>query len=64
MADQTLKFSRKRNTNGTFDLTCPFCYMTIAFGALDSEIDDLERVHGCWEQDRAFFDQLAVKKQA
>lgn len=42
MADQILKFPRKRNANGTFDLTCPFCFLTIASGAYASEVKELE----------------------
>jgi hypothetical protein len=64
MADQIIKSPRKRNTNGTLNLTCPFCNMTIAFGVHASEIEEFERVHGCWEQDRRFFDNAAVKKPA
>lgn len=58
------KFPRKPNTNGTFDITCPFCHLIVAFGANDSEAEELERVHGCWEQDLRFFEQLAGKKPA
>jgi hypothetical protein len=45
MADQILKFPRKRNADGTFDLTCPFCFLTIAFGVRVSEVEALERGH-------------------
>jgi hypothetical protein len=62
MAGQILKFPWKRNANGTFDLTCPFCFLTIAFGAQASEIERLERLHACWEQDRRLFEHPTAKK--
>ena len=59
MAEQILNFRRKRNANGTFDLTCPLCFLTIAFGAGATEVADLERLHACWEQDRRLFNRPA-----
>jgi hypothetical protein len=64
MADQVLNFPSKRNTNGTFDLTCPFCFLTIAFGAHASEVEELERLHACWEQDRRLFEHPTLRKPA
>jgi hypothetical protein len=62
MADPSIKFPCKRNTNGTLDLTCPFCHRIFALGVHDSEIEEIQRSHGCWEQDRRFFDPAVVRK--
>ena len=64
MADQILKFPRKRNANGTFDLTSPFCFLTIAFRAYASEVEELEWLYACWEQDRRLFEHPTVKNPA
>jgi hypothetical protein len=44
-------FHRRVNTNGTFDLICPFCYLTVAHGAREPRLEELARVHLCVKRD-------------
>jgi hypothetical protein len=49
--------------NSPSPLTCPFCFLTIAFGTYASEVEELERLHAYWEQDRRLFEQPTLKDQ-
>jgi hypothetical protein len=61
---QMVQFPRRRNTDGTLDLTCPFCHRVFAFGVRDSDVGEIQRAHGCWEQDRRLFDPGVMRRPA
>lgn len=43
---QNTPFPRRPNTDGTFDLICPRCYLTVARGT-DLAVDAAEERHCC-----------------
>ncbi|WP_263351917.1 hypothetical protein [Acidicapsa acidisoli] len=47
MAATTHAFPRRRNADGTFDLICPKCFLTIIYKAEESELEAAEAGHDC-----------------
>jgi len=54
-------FSRRGDGNGTFDLICPHCFLTIACGVEEQEIVELERAHWCWYRARSLLIGTSTK---
>ena len=46
-------FPRRGDGNGTFDLICPHCVLTIECGVEEQEIAELERAHWCCYRTRS-----------
>jgi hypothetical protein len=47
MANSIQAFPRRRNADGTFDLICPKCYLTIVRNAQESDLEATEKAHDC-----------------
>ena len=40
-------FPRRLNADGSYDSICPRCFLTIARGSSERELDDAEQNHAC-----------------
>ena len=54
-------FPRRGDENGTFDLICPHCFRTIACGAKEPDLAELERDHWCWYRGRSLLIETATE---
>ena len=56
-------FPRRHNEDGTVDLICPFCFLTIATARNDAQLDGKEKNHDCRFM-RAMFRQKSASESA
>jgi hypothetical protein len=54
-------FPRRGDGNGTFELVCPHCFLTVASGVKEPEIAELERSHLCWYRAQSLLIETATK---
>jgi hypothetical protein len=45
------EFARRLNKDGTADSICLFCFATVASSPDETELEDAERIHLCWQRE-------------